>query len=182
MRFSRNIAMRGTEAVSAYRKISGIKNDNELPEVFLGGWIARSLYDDFNVNARVECYFTQIASDLGKNVDSDLKRIMGSWRADVAVYEKGIPTSIIEIKIYDEGCCAKSVLSDLKKMRELSKITDIETYLAVLITSTTNNTCENRAKSLSKILGHDFDYIDSPTIAEEGAADWSWQFACGSFT
>ncbi|MBS1078714.1 hypothetical protein JK217_13335 [Gluconobacter kondonii] len=181
MRFSRNIAISGTKAVCSYRRIAGIENDNELPEIFLGSWIARSLHDDFQVNARVECSFTRMAQDLGLDVDSELKRIMGSWRADVAIYEEGRPTAVIEIKVFDEGCRAQSVLRDLRKMRKLSSRTGIETYLAVLITSTSGATCETRVRSLSNFLGHDFDYIDSPIVAGDGSADWSWRFACGAF-
>lgn len=182
MRFSRSIAEYGTSAVREYCKISGIKNDNEIPEVFLGGWIARSLHSDFQVNTRIEFSFTQIASDLGEKIDPALKNIMGSWRADVAIYENEKPTGIIEIKIYDEGCHPHKILHDLEKMREISKRKIVETYLAVLITPTSRESSEERIKKLTGLLGGSFDYIDSPIIAGGGTSNWSWQFACGSFT
>jgi hypothetical protein len=123
MRFSRSIVDHGSAAVKTYKRISGIEFDNRLPEVFLGGSIARGIHDDFKVHVRVECYFTEMARNLGQAVDLDLVSEMGGWRADVAVYERGKPTAIIELKIYDEARPAGLVLRDLTKVRALSKRT-----------------------------------------------------------
>ncbi len=41
--YSQNIANYGAAAVKKYRDISGIRNDNEIPEIFLGGQKLRLL-------------------------------------------------------------------------------------------------------------------------------------------
>ncbi len=61
MRFSDSISRHGTEAVQAYRTMAGIEHDKELPEAFLGSWIAQALHREFQVNAHIECSFTEMA-------------------------------------------------------------------------------------------------------------------------
>lgn len=48
MKLSQSIARHGAEAVKTYRTVSGIKQDNEVPEIFLGGQIAIGLNRDLN--------------------------------------------------------------------------------------------------------------------------------------
>ena len=181
MRFSRSIVDHATEAVKTYRKISGIEHDNRLPEVFLGSQIALGLYKDFQVNTRVESYFTNLARDLGQSVTMDLVDIMGGWRADIAVYEQERPSAVIEIKIHDEGRSADLVLRDRDKLRQLSQRTGIETYLGVLVTDTAKETCTARAEALGRRLEKPFDVRGEPVRAGGGSAGWSWLFACGAF-
>ncbi len=180
MRFSQGIVKHGTEGVKAYREISGIEQDNRIPEIFMGSWIARGLHEDFRVKARVECHFTEMARDLG-HVALDLVNVMGGWRADVAVYEGRKPTAVIELKIHDEGGRNGLVLRDLHKMQELSKRTGIESYLGVLITDTSSEVCEMRADALARMLQQPYDDLGSSVRAAGGAAGWSWQFACWGF-
>ena len=122
-----------------------------------------------------------MASDLGQVVDLDLVDEMGGWRADVAVYEQGKPTAVIELKIHDETRLEGLVLRDLNKVRMLSRRTGVETYLGVLVTDTAHELCSTRAEELSKSLGHPFDVIGMPIRADGGRANWSWLFACGAF-
>lgn len=181
MRFSQGIVRHGTEGVRAYREISGIGQDNRLPEIFIGSWIARGLHEDFRVKARVECHFTEMAKDLGQEVGLDLVNVMGGWRADVAVYEGEKPTAVIELKIHDEGGRNGLVLRDLHKMQELCKRTGMESYLGVLITDTSSEVCKTRADALARMLQQPYDELGLPIRAGGGNADWSWQFACWGF-
>ena len=177
-----SIVEHGIKAVLAYREISGNENDNQVPEVFLGSWIARGLHEDLGVSAHVERCYTRVAFDLGMTVTPELVGIMGGWRADVVVYEGGRPKALVEIKIHDERGSDGLILRDLDKMRRLSGYTGLQTCLAVLVTEVaTGPSCEERASRLGTFLGGMFDVLGDPRKANGGTADWSWQFVCGSF-
>jgi hypothetical protein len=181
MKFSRTVAKYGAQAVLQYCKIAGIKEDNRVPEIFLGSWIARGLSEELGVNAHVERHYTIMAGELGVEVDAELITAMGLWRADVAVYENGKPVAIIEIKIYDERRNLESIIGDLQAMHDLSRRVQIDTYLAILITDTARSECVERMDALSQKLGQPFDAISQLHRANNGMANWKWLFACGAF-
>jgi hypothetical protein len=58
MNVSEAIVKYGTEAVLHYRSMAGLLQDNEIPEVFLGGSIASGLHNALNVQAHVERFYT----------------------------------------------------------------------------------------------------------------------------
>jgi hypothetical protein len=58
MNINEAIVKFGSEAVRRYRSVSGVHHNNELPEIFLGGFIAGRLHDEFNVHAHVERFYT----------------------------------------------------------------------------------------------------------------------------
>jgi hypothetical protein len=53
----------GTEAVLRYRAISR-QHDNALPEVFLGGFVACRLHDQFHCPVHIEHNYLVVASHL----------------------------------------------------------------------------------------------------------------------
>ncbi len=110
----------GTEAVLRYRTISAATSDSELPEVFLGGFIASRLYDEIQCPIHIERPYMKMAAELGISTDGELKRRIELQRADMAVYQGGRPSHIVEFKIFDEGTGVDKIVDDLKKARELA--------------------------------------------------------------
>ncbi len=181
MRFADAISRHGTEAVQAYRTMSGIEHDNELPEAFLGSWIALELHREFQVNAHIECSFTGMARRLGQPNGPDLTDAMGGQRGDIAIFEAGKPTAVIEIKIHDEGGQERRVQHDLARLRELARRTDIATYLGVLITDRAGSKLAGHRKRLEAVLGRPADVQGTPVRAGGGNSNWEWCFACWAF-
>ena len=181
MRFADAISRHGTEAVQAYRTMSGIEHDNELPEAFLGSWIALELHREFQVNAHIECSFTGMARRLGQPDDPGLTDAMGLQRGDIAIFEGGKPTAVIEIKIHDEGGQEWRVQHDLARLRELARRTGIATYLGVLITDKARSELAGRREKLEAVLERPADVPGTPVRAGGGSSDWEWCFACWAF-
>ena len=181
MTIASSIVKHGTEAVLEYRRMTGTEQDNRVPEVFLGGWIAHGIHRGLGCQAHVERYYTTIATELGKQGSAELIESLGGWRADVALYEGGCPKAIIEIKKYDEGGNDALIRHDLAKMRSLAAETTLQVYLAVLVTDTTRRKGSDRVKVLGETLGGAFDELGPLQVANEGRASWSWLFACGGF-
>ena len=182
MRFADAISRHGTEAVQAYRTMSGIEHDSDLPEAFLGSWIALGLHREFQVNAHIECSFTGLARRLGQPDGPDLTKAMGGQRGDIAIFEGRDPTAVIEIKIHDEGGQERRVLQDLTRMRELARHTGIATYLGVLITDTkAGRLLTDRRKRLEAVLERPADVPGTSVRAGGGNSGWEWCFACWVF-
>ncbi|MCG4261411.1 hypothetical protein K6W36_12630 [Acetobacter senegalensis] len=180
MKLSQSIARHGAEAVKTYRTVSGIKQDNEVPEIFLGGQIAIGLNRDLNFQAHVERPYLTIIKELGGTIDDQCIESMGGLRADVALYQEEKPLAIVELKICDErDHRGWKVLADLEKMKRLSEQTEIAMYLGVLLTDT-HQECKDRRKSLETILGQKFE-ADSGLEAAGKDAKWNWQFIAGKF-
>ena len=181
MTIAKSIVKHGTEAVLEYRRMTGNEHDNRVPELFLGGWIARGIHRDLGCHAHIERYYTTIAIELGKQSGAELIESLGGWRADVALYEGGAPKAVIEIKKYDEGGDDALIRRDLTKMRSLAAGTTLRVYLAVLVTDTARKQGSDRAKALGESLGGEFDELGPSQVANEGRADWSWLIAYGAF-
>ncbi|WP_291367519.1 hypothetical protein [Acetobacter sp. UBA5411] len=152
-KYSASIVRHGVEAVKVYRRISCIQQDNEMPEIFLGGQIAIGLNRDFGLQAHVERPYLRIMNELGLTINDQIIEDMGSFRADIALYREEKPLAIIELKICDErDRRGGKLLADLEKMKLLSRQTGISTYLGVLLTDTANATCKDRRKALEAVL------------------------------
>ncbi|MFT9220594.1 hypothetical protein [Gluconobacter oxydans] len=179
--YSQNIANYGAAAVKKYRDISGIRNDNEIPEIFLGGQIAIGLHDEFRLQCHVERPYLTILKELGGRIDDEVISSMGGLRSDVALYREGRPFALVELKICDErDARGGKVLADLEKMRRLSVRTQIDTYLGILLTDISRKECADRRSIIEKTLGANFSAHSSLELAGYGA-DWKWQFLAGRF-
>ena len=165
----------GTEAVLRYRTISAATSDSELPEVFLGGFIASRLYDEIQRPIHIERPYMKMAAELGISTDGELKRRIELQRADMAVYQGGRPSHIVEFKIFDEGTGVDKIVDDLKKARELADRKPISIALGLMICETSSLPLESRIKRLESAL-------NSPLACGErqSSADWHWCFACYS--
>ena len=94
MEIEKAVVKFGTEAVMLYCQISNAKHDNELPEVFLGSFIAQRLFDEFHFNTHVERYYTVIAEELKIERTNELLNELGGLRADLAIYRDQLPSAI----------------------------------------------------------------------------------------
>src|SRR5271166_5949271 len=124
MALSEAIVTYGTCAVVQYRHIAGISQDNEMPELFLGGIIARGVHEELGLHAHIERSYMTIARELQIN-NGDLEREFGGWRADVAIYDKQQPKAIIELKVVDERNKPDCIVVDRDKVRKFISIIDI---------------------------------------------------------
>ncbi len=182
MDFSQKIADIGTEALKAYRNMSGIRHDNEIPEVFLGGQIALGLHNQCGVHVHVERPYLDILRELGGSVGSDEINTLGGLRADVAIYKDSMPIAIIELKICDEGDRrGGKVLADLEKMKTLSEGRKLDTYLGILLTDMDKGLlCDKRRAQIETLLEGRFSG-EGALEAASGNAGWNWQFLAGKF-
>jgi hypothetical protein len=143
----------GTDAVVRYGKVAGLHQDNEIPEIFLGGFIASRIYDGLDMYAHVERPYTVMADELGHRVTRELLTSMGGLRADVAIYDRSMPIAIMELKVFDEGTSVAAILADRDKMLKLTKVCAINAYLGVLVTDVRNAACADRLRLLSAYSG-----------------------------
>jgi hypothetical protein len=178
MDLSKAIVKHGTEAVRRYRTVAGLSQDNEMPEIFLGSYLACAIHDELKVNVHVERRYTVIALELGVTVDTGVVNKIGDYRADVAIYEKQRPVAIVELKVFDDYKRPALIVADRDKMRKLSGLCGIETYLGVFVTDDTSGAlCTERVRALGKALDHEFDSVGDKLPSIDGR--WDWLFACG---
>jgi hypothetical protein len=178
MNLANSIVEFGTQAVLRYREISSIAQDNELPEVFLGSFIAGLMHDRFKVPSHVEYPYLLLARNMGKQIDqADLINKFGGLRADVALFPAGEPPEIIEFKIVDEATSYSSVLADRDKMLKLAEFGPMRAYCGVLMceTSKAQGDLASRVTALQKAIGSE-SQIGATQLASN--RDWSWCFVC----
>jgi hypothetical protein len=168
----------GSEAVLRYRTISR-QQDNEVPEVFLGGFIAPHLHDQFDCPVHIEHNYLCVASNLEVAITPDLVKKVGYFRADIAMYPDGLPPVIIELKVFDEGCQPSSVLGDLLKIKKLSDICTVKGYIGVLICATTTVPLEERVRKLEETLARRMHRADPQQSAD---GNWRWCYGCASLS
>lgn len=169
----------GTKAVLRYRDVAALDDDNFIPEIFLGSFIANGLHDELGLNAHVERYYTVIANELGVAISAELTSMIGGYRADVAVYEGRKPKAIIELKLFGDGNHPASIVADSDKMAKLAAVCDIGSYIGVLVTDTARVTCIDRVRQVGEALGHEFISIGQPQLSKDGL--WRWCFAAAKF-
>lgn len=175
---SQAIVKYGTEAVLRYRSVSGIKQDSSLPEIFLGSFIACGIYDELKLHARTEVLYTDIASEHGVELSADLVRVIGGYRADIAVYQEDLPMAVVELKIFNDGKSASSVLADRDKVAKLSKLCRVDTYLGALVTDIESGVlCTTRAQKLGKVLEQKSQVVGASQPSRDGT--WKWCFVSG---
>ena len=141
----------GTEGVLKYREISGSKADNELPEVFLGSFIAPRLFEHLRCPVHVERLYTVLAQDIGIELTHDLLVELGGLRADIAVYSSAGP-QIVELKIFDERKQPLSIAEDLSKIGKLTRSGKLRGYVAAMVYETGTQALDARVHRLEEVL------------------------------
>lgn len=176
MNLNDEIVTYGTKAVLRYRDVAGISYDNEVPEIYVGSFIARGIYDNLKMQAHVERYYTTIAQEFRIEIDQRTVNSFGSYKADVAAYQNIAPKAIIELKKFDENKSLSKIVADRDKMSKLSTLCPIKTYLGVLVTDAQNGrSYMDRIRALEEALGRTFDVVGKPQLAVDGK--WKWCFA-----
>lgn len=165
----------GSKGVLLYREISHIVDDNALPEVFLGGFIASKLYHQFQCPIHIERYYTTMAKELGMEITPDLLTELGGLRADVSMYKGELPSAIIELKIYDERRQPTSIADDLRKVGKLAHNGGVRAYVGVMICETASASLKIRTSGLENALARKF-LTGDPQKSVDG--QWSWCFGC----
>jgi hypothetical protein len=163
----------GTDAVLRYREISQ-EPDNEVPEYFLGSFIALGLYERFQYGVHLEHLYTDVATILGVPRSSELTNKIGGQRADIALYEDGSPAAIIELKLLDERHPLVNIEADALKVRRLRDICKVPGYIGVLICETTAS-LEEQTQRLETALQRK---VHSGAAQSSRDGKWRWCFGC----
>ncbi len=164
----------GTEGVLRYSAMSGVRHDNQLPEVFLGGFTASRLYEAFLCPVRVEELYSAIAISRGVTITPELNALFGQYRADVAMFPPESSPVVIEFKIFDERCQAVHVAGDLQKLKKLADVCDVKAYVGVMICETSES-LETRIDRLERALSAGV-YAGETQRSSDG--QWRWCFGC----
>jgi len=128
----------------------------------------------------VERPYTVIARELGIELSNELLAELGGLRADVAIYQDGLPSAIVELKIYDEGLPAYAIAADLFKAQKLvnrARLGNLRAYVGVMICETSNCSLENRARKLEEAI-HQKVYSGEARQSVDG--QWHWCFGCAA--
>lgn len=184
MTFQRELAQFGEEAVIEYRKVPAIrKNEAAIPEGCLSLSIASKLIINQNLDARLEAPYPTMLKELGAH-GTDLTPKFGGQRADIAIYDRDVPSTLIENKIVDEGRRIDGVINDCKKilllqdhLRSMGRPI-IPGYIGALICDTPGRTAEIAADELTKALGLDPALVTLGRKNGSSLGGWGWMFVC----
>jgi hypothetical protein len=173
----------GTEGVQLYAEMAQLAHDNEIPEVFLGGFIARKLFGGTreqhpHSRVQIETLYTNIAIAHGAEPDVDLMRKFGGQRADIFVCnQRDQLDSVIELKIFDErDPSGNAVISDLDKICALQAVTTpIDGILGVMICELPRFNLQDRIALLNGRLKNQ---LVTGNIVENRLGGWKWCFGC----
>jgi hypothetical protein len=152
-----------------------LQQDDQIPEIFLGGIIASGIYGELKLNAHIERLYSVIASEIGPKPSPNLITKFEGNKADVAVYKSERPVGIIELKVLREGKNSASVIADRDKMLNFLNYYGVDCYIGALITDLSSDVrCEARIKMLETALGQRFDATGDSQEAFNAA--WHWRF------
>jgi len=166
----------GTDAVNVYKEISGSGQDNEVPERFMTSLMAVSLRKTIGLLAKAERQYTQIAEDLGLELDAESRRRIIGLSADIALYDGALPAAVIEAKRLDERTTAESVRFDMHKGDPFSLRKRVQVFLAVMVCEVEGEVLAVRKAALERATGCRWQYSYS-VLARDG--QWHWCFGCG---
>jgi hypothetical protein len=174
--FEKAVVECGTEAVLRYRAIAETRHDNEIPESFLRGFVALRLHERFGHQVHVERLYTTMALELGMELTPELSNFLGGSRADVAVYENGQPSAIVELNIFDAVSPLPSVGLELDKAQMLGRFGKLRILVGVMICPIIVS-LEARIERLHDAFGGNM-YVGEREHSRD--RQWQWCFACAS--
>lgn len=176
MDFEKAVVEFGAEAVLRYRTVAETRHDNELPESFLRSFVALRLHERFGYQVHIERLYTAMALDLGMPVTPDLVTVLGAFRADIAVYESGRPSAILELKIFDAASPLPSLGLELDKAQILARFAGLRIFVGVMICPIIVS-LEARIERLHDTFGGNM-YVGERQHSRD--RQWQWCFACAS--
>lgn len=139
---SKNILASVEESVKLHVKMSGAREDNEIPERFINPVAAFLLYDrNKEYFYDVEIPFQDIVRSNDPSrynlVKEEVIRSVGDYRADIVVWQKeeGVRhqmQKIVELKIYDEGGRFQNARPDFVRIGRLGALLGDAAWTAVI--------------------------------------------------
>lgn len=163
----------GTQAVLSYREICLTTQDDQIPELFFGRFIAPRLERRLACPVSFEHQYETLAKRLGVPKTSELTREFGELRADLLVDQE--PPAVIEFKIFREGTNVKSILSDQSRIEKLARLCNIRGFLGVMICQTTRIKLQFRVQKIEELVRRKV----HPGPAQHSVnGEWEWCFGC----
>ena len=100
-------------------------------------------------------------------------------KADIVVREGGRAKCVIEVKIFDEGCNAYLIMTDLHKGDPVDFSNYVTVYAGVLVCEVAGRNLEQRKRILEDVIKEPIEYSE-PCRAQ--GDKWSWCFGCAKRT
>ena len=173
---SDSILNAGDHAVQQYLEISGLRGkEDTVPEIFLSCAMAIRLPTLLAVTVRVEQDYKQLAHDLNLATTAETDNQLERLRADIAVYENGRPSAIIEVKKFAESGKVSALRDDLMKGDCVSLRQHINVHGAFLVCETSKQTMTRRQNILQTELDKPIQFSGP---YESAARGWTWCFGC----
>lgn len=166
----------GTEAVLRYRTMAQGRYDNEVPTSFLRAYVAQRLYDQFARTIHIERPYIALALDLGLQVTPDLISATRTQCANLAVYENGRPTAVIEMEIFDSSAPLPGLRFSLDRAKFLARDGGVQILVGFMICPIVVS-LEARIERLHDAFGGNM-YIGERQLSGDGR--WEWCFASAS--
>ena len=165
----------GDRAVEEYMHISGRReNEDAIPEVFLTCVMALQLHKLLAVIVQIERDYKKLAEDLGYSLVPKNAEKLDRLRADIAIYENGRPSAIIEIKKFAESGRSSDLRNDLAKGDCINLKQQIDVYGAFLICETSQTMAQRRSLLRRKLRKP----ISFSKRHNSSAGGWTWCFGC----
>ncbi len=177
------VATFGTDAVKKYRSMAAVIGETFIPEACLRLFIASSMITDCKWDARVEMSYVKILRELGVHGTEIIPKF-GGQRADIAVYDKGAPSAIIEIKIIDEGRKLDGVVSDWQKITLLQRhlatrgLPNLPGYVGALVCDVERKLADQAVEDPAKALAVEPSAVDRGIKHTALSNGWEWRFVC----
>ncbi len=159
-----------------YRAIAETRHDNEVPESFLRSFVAMRLHERFGHQVHVERLYATMALELGMELTGELSNFLGGLCADIAVYENGKPSAILELKIFDAASPLPSVGVELDKAQVLGRFGKLRIFFGVMICPIILS-LEARIERLHDAFDGNM-YVGEREHSRD--RKWQWCFACAS--
>jgi hypothetical protein len=163
----------GTQAVLSYREICLAKQDDQIPELFFGRFIAPRLELRLACPVSFEHQYEILATRLGVQKTSELTREFGELRADILVDQT--PPAVIEFKIFREGTNVQSILSDQSRIEKLARLCNIRGFLGIMICETTRIKLISRVQRIEELVCRKV-HPGPAQLSVNGG--WEWCFGC----
>jgi len=176
LEFEKAVADAGTEAVLRYRAMAGLARDNEIPNSVLRAFVAEHLHRSLGLPVRVDRLLAAVARELGQPLDNDILEFFGGCRADVAVYQDGRPSLLVQLTIFDAATHLPPGGPELDRIDFLARTGKLRASIGVMICPFVVP-LEARIERLHDLFGGNM-YVGERQESQD--RKWHWCFAAAS--